>query len=326
MINYFSTSVVSRYIFLFLFVIYCWLTSINYPVLEVNSSGLLFPELIPRLGTLPLVSFFITFAVYLASIFMLNYIAVKQHITGLISLLTMLFYILITASFTSYFSFNLLAWVSLLLIVVLFYTLTLHNREDSIKNAFNAGFFLGIGSVLFPPLVYLIFIVWISILLHRENNWRAYVSSILGLSAPFVFVLTWFFLNDKLLDAILVLKEELIPQLSFPDWSVKQAVLFGILFLFGSVISLKILGSLGEKNINLRRNLLVLVTFFAFITLITLLFIKSVLAYILAAIPLALLTANLTDKSKPNKWVNWGLSVLTLVIIVFHLIGFLNAN
>jgi MFS family permease len=257
---------------------------------------------------------------------MLNYIAVKQHITGLISLLTMLFYILITASFTSYFSFNLLAWVSLLLIVVLSYTLTLHNREDSIKNAFNAGFFLGIGSVLFPPLVYLIFIVWISILLHRENNWRAYVSSILGLSAPFVFVLTWFFLNDKLLDAILVLKEELIPQLSFPDWSVKQAVLFGILFLFGSVISLKILGSLGEKNINLRRNLLVLVTFFAFITLITLLFIKSVLAYILAAIPLALMTANFTDKSKPNKWVNWGLSVLTLVIIVFHLIGFLNAN
>lgn len=326
MIKYFSTGVFSRYVGLLIFVVICWIPSFVNPVASTSPHISLIPELASLSKTFPISGLITSFIAYIFSVLFLNLTAVKQHLTGLISLTPAFFYIVITATLSYYFSSNIYILISLLLMVVIYYSLTLHERDNSIKNAFNAGFFLGISSLIYPPLVYLFLVIWISILLHRDNNWRAFVSSIMGLVAPFVFLLTWFFLNDQFHTDVEHLKSALIPDFSFPIWSLHETIVFVLILITGLAISLNVLYSLTEKSINLRRNLLVLVFLFLFIVVITLMFDKSMSVFMLVAIPMAMMSSNLAPKLRKNKWINRGLVVIIVAAIVIHLIDFLNVT
>jgi len=309
-----------------LFILLCWLPSFVHPVEFDGFTGFVVPAIrfngINQSLTINILSYF----GYIFSVFFLNYMAVKQQITGLISMLPVLFYVLFTGISPSYTTANIFIWISLLLLVVLYYSMTLYERESSVKNAFNAGFFLGAASLFFTPLVYLIIVIWASILLHRVNSWRPYVSSLMGLTSPFVFWATWLFISNQMDVVPQVLIPGLIPKISLPDnLPAKDLVLFGLLLFIGVALSLHTLGKLNEKSINLRRNLLLFVILFGVLLAITLFFVQSMQVFMLAAIPMALMAAQIFTKSKPNKWVNRVMVLMTLLVVITHVYRLLYA-
>jgi len=327
MIKFFSKGVFSTYVWMNLLILLCWLPSFFHPADFVGFTGSIIPAIQFKGITQPLTINILSFFGYVFSVFFLNYMAVKQQITGLISMLPVLFYVLFTGSAPNFTTANIFIWISLLLMVVLYYSMTLYERENSVKNAFNAGFFLGTASLFYTPLIYLTLVIWISVLLHRVNSWRPYVSSVMGLLSPFLLWVTWLFISNQMEVITQVFIPGLIPQISLTDkLQATDIWLFGLLVLFGLAVSFNTLSKLGEKSINLRRNLLLFVILFGFLLAITILFFKSLQVFMLAGIPVALMAAQIFTKSKPNKWINRLIVLMTLFVVFTHVYRLLYAS
>ncbi len=319
MIKFFSKGVFSTYVWMNLLILLCWLPSLVHPGKFVGTSETLVSGLELSLQSQPFFITLLSFFLFIFSAFFLNYMAVKQQITGLISMLPVLFYVLITGMSPNYAGAHIFIWIGVLLMVVLDYNMTLYERENGVKNAFNAGFFLGLAALLFTPFVYLIIVIWVSILLHRVNSWRPFVSSLMGLASPFVFWATWLFISNQMEVLRQVLIPGLIPKISLPHHVPAMDIwLFGFLLFVGIALSLNTLGRLSEKSINLRRNLQLFVFLFGVLVAITVFFVQSLQVFMLASIPMALMAAQIFTKSKPNKWVKWMMVLSTLFVIITH--------
>jgi hypothetical protein len=207
------------------------------------------------------------------------------------------------------------------------YCFSLYQSESSIKNAFNAGFLLGVASYFYPPLVYLFLLIWLALMLHRVNTWRAYVSSLLGLLAPLAFLLIWFFLTDQFISSTTALLSELVPVFILKvDASWPELVVFTLMILLGVIFSAQLSSSLSEKSINLRRNLFITLLFFYILIAIIIFYNKMTLAWMLPGIPLAIITAHQLVLVKKTKWINIFLILVVLFVIGNHLMMLLNVN
>jgi len=117
---------------------------------------------------------------------------------------------------------------------------TFHNKAE-ITLAFNAAFFLAIGSLFYLPVVLLFPLVWISIfVLQKDDNWRLLTVPILGFGLPWLFVWVYSFMTDSYVR----LWNELITML----WSRHNDYLFSPYFLaFTAVVTL--LTTLGSLSV-----------------------------------------------------------------------------
>ena len=72
-------------------------------------------------------------------------------------------------------------------------------RRDRLANEiFSASFFIAIGSLFYPFVIFLLLVIWIGIAILRPFNWREWFFTILGLGTPFFFVFSYYYLvyND----------------------------------------------------------------------------------------------------------------------------------
>lgn len=320
MIKFFSTGFFSRYLWLILLLIVCWLPGFVHPDNYLASPDAHFTPFQSILKLFPLAGMLINFIIYLFSIFLLNAISIEHNISGKINTLPIFAYLLFTASIKAYFSANPYLLISLLLLVMIRYLFGLHQRESSYKNAFDAGFYLGMASLLYPPLVYLILLIWLSIMLHRVNSLRAYATSLIGLLSPFVFLFTWFYLNNQFQSGLTGLVSDILPTLVFKiELPIHEIVAVCLLIIIGIVFSFKTLSTLGEKSINLRRNLAVLVLFFYLQLALLIAFNQNIQAYMLPAIPFAFIVSHQLVLIRKPKRMNILLMIITLFIILNHL-------
>ncbi|PIQ30801.1 MAG: hypothetical protein COW63_09030 [Bacteroidetes bacterium CG18_big_fil_WC_8_21_14_2_50_41_14] len=326
MIKYFSKSYFSRYAWLLTIVVVGWLPQFIHPAKCEGFPSYLFLPFQSVFDSFPITGIIFTLLVYVFSVFFLNFISIEHHISGKVNTLPIFIYILFTASISAYFTTNSFIWISLLLLWMLRHCLSLYQRESTITNALNAGLLLSVASFFYPPLIYLILLIWFSLLLHRVNSWRAYVTSLLGLLGPYLFLLTWFFMTDQLKSATANFVGEILPVVNFkPDLPWTELAVFTLLLLLGILFSVKLASSLGEKNINLRRNLFILLLFFAFQLLLILIFNKSSLAFMLLGIPYAFIVAHQLVLLKKTRLINLILLVITLFIVGNHLMILFNA-
>ena len=319
MIRYFSKSFISRYLILLLLLTLCCL-----PTMIDSESFFDFPNETLSIGSHTSNVLNIFFTVFLpvllaASVFALNMIAVKQGFTGMISTLTMFLYLLFLSSFSNYFSANKLILISFVLILLLQSIMTFHERDDSIKNALNAGIYVGFASVFYPPAIFMIAIIWFGILLHRVNNWRPFIASLLGVLSNYMLLFSWYFITDRWEEEGIFYYHSIVPTF---DWNIQnnitEVVVMILLLIIGLAISFKIVTILGEKSINLRRNLLLLVIAFFLITGISIVF-NDLSFFAVAGIPVSLMAAHIFSTARHTLWTNRFLMVVTTVVIISHL-------
>jgi hypothetical protein len=327
MIKFFSKSYFSRYAWLLALVVLCWLPQFIHPGNVTGYQSFIFSGIQSALNQVPYISVILTFLVYVFSIFFINVISIEHHISGKVNTLPILMYILYTATISMFFVSNSFIWIGLILLFMLRYCFSLYQSESSIKNAFNAGFLLGVASYFYPPLVYLFLLIWLALMLHRVNTWRAYVSSLLGLLAPLAFLLIWFFLTDQFISSTTALLSELVPVFILKvDASWPELVVFTLMILLGVIFSVQLSSSLSEKSINLRRNLFITLLFFYILFAIIIFYNKMTLAWMLPGIPLAIITAHQLVLVKKTKWINIFLILVVLFVIGNHLMMLLNVN
>jgi len=302
---------------LVLLVLVIWLPSLLYPNSYSGISSYAFDQFSILTNQNIYIQTIIAFILTLLTALVINKIAVENGFSTKVSTLVAFLYILLTSSIQGEAHNNPVIWVNFILIFVLLNLLRLPYAINKITVIFNASFLVGIASLFYPQLVFLILFIWSSIIIHKVVTWRNFVVSFIGIFLPYIYLLTWFFFMDYMLESSYVLFSSLHIDISPVFLTSPSEIVISIVFV--SLIVLSVFGianKLNEKNINLRRNLTITIIYIITAFLILILFSKSLISSLLMSIPSALLIGHWLGAIKKERWYNIALSFILFLIIL----------
>ena len=144
-----------------------------------------------------ILSRFLTFGLLLFEAFLLVRINAKFVLVQQRTFLPALFFIIGTG-----YSPVLMQWdpflpASIFVILVLEIIFRSYKEDPNSYRYFEAGIILGLGSLFYAPLLFMLVFIWIACLVQRPFFWREYLYPLLGFMIPYVFILGYLFLTDK---------------------------------------------------------------------------------------------------------------------------------
>jgi hypothetical protein len=231
------------------------------------------------------------------------------------TLLPGIIFILVTGGFQEMHHFHPVYIAILFLLVAIYRLFSAFDQRKPYNQIFEACFLLGIGSLFYLNLLTLLpaFIAGGSIL-GRETKWREIMVSIIGFITPWLFVITWFFLFDRIPEMVSILKGNFLTANDRILGNIPVTVFLGFLILLTLAGSYLILVQYDEKKVSIRQYFLIF--FLIFVSSILSIIIvpaASTETLLIAAIPVTFLLSNLILSFKR---VFWG------EIIIYMLLGF----
>ncbi len=265
------------------------------------------------------------FFLFLFSAFLANHIATTQKMTDRNSYLTAFFFVLTGSSIDA--PTQTLFFLAAAFFFLLFYqkVFRFQNTPHIITTAFDAGFYLGITGLFYPPAAGLLPFVWIALIIYQTDQWRPYVTAVIGMMLPLFFAISGYYLFGE-------------TQTLFHYWNgffhfrttlngmadgVTMAIFLWIAFLT-LVAALSVAGRLSGFNLNKRQHALTALWGILFTAGILLPADVPLQAFIILAGPVALVFGIYFSHIKKLKWANlllWGWLVFIIVhryLLLFH--------
>lgn len=146
-------------------------------------------------------------------------------------------------------------------IIALNSILSMYGKQDAYHQVFTAGLSIGIASLFYVPLAFLLLLIWFTFITYRISSWREYAISVISFGLPFLYYLCWLFWNDNLdggfnqfynslFNLILPPRIPLIPTI----WLSSSA----LIIIVGMIA---VLNSINDKVISIRRRVWVMFNF-----------------------------------------------------------------
>ncbi len=185
MLQLFRTNQILASVLGFLFV-FIWHSSvyINVPPWEPSRSGILMNEISHLTGHSGIWARTIVWVLLAVQVALGNQIVNKYRLAEATTVFPGLFIILLSC-YSPYFLFlSTFHFVNTLLIIILYILLGTYNQPKSADDIFNAGLLAGISFLFFPPTIYLILFIFISLSILRTYNIKERIMVICGFIVP----------------------------------------------------------------------------------------------------------------------------------------------
>jgi len=210
----------------------------------MDSSMPLYLFSINLFGGRMLLSKILAFGLMIFEAFLLVRINARLVLVQEKTFLPALFFIIIAGHSADLLQWNPVLPAALFVIFVLELIFRSNHDEPNSYKYFEAGMLLGIGSLFYAPLVYMIVFIWIGCMAQRPFYWREYVFPVLGLAVPYVFVFAFLFMGDKSIpDFLTGMQSDFVFTYDFPHfyWKTWVFTLYvAFLALVSSVFLLKV--------------------------------------------------------------------------------------
>jgi hypothetical protein len=322
-IRFFKSNNASALIFLPLFAIAIWAFGFIHPsIIPVKHSmplyemcGGLFSNIL-RLGT------FFAMLLIIGEAFLLNYIVNENEVLSKQTNLSALFYVLFMSNNNDMLLLSPPLFANLFLLFALNKLLSSYRKDNAFSQSFDAGFLISIATLFYFPYVVFLPLLIVGLIIMRPFNWREWLISFIGASIPYIFVITFYFWNDKL-DYLF------FDKMFFSLIREKTSQVFPKSFYFmigtGWTILLFSIGKLfqgvGIGSQKTKKSIILLVWFFFFSALSVLIAPEISTKYFSAlAIPAAVFCANYFANIKKQWWAEF-LFLLLLSSIFVNLIA-----
>lgn len=192
------------------------------------------------------------------------------------------------------------------------------DNPNPFPQIFNAGFFIGIGSLFYFNMIIVLpaFLIGIMILC-RDFHWREFVIMLIGAIIPFIFATSYAYLTDQLLDFLYTLEKNIItPVNHFRTNYVLQGFL-GFLIVLTIIGSIKLLQQYDTRKVSSRKYYLVFLFIFIF-SLTSFTFVPAVSQemLVISIIPITFLVSNMFVSIASRFWSEF-LFVILLIIVIF---------
>ncbi|MBX2958761.1 MAG: hypothetical protein KF732_02285 [Flavobacteriales bacterium] len=249
-----------------------------------------------------------SFQVFVASVLVglqavfLNYIINEEKLIKGNSHLVGLFYVVLNSAASLFLSFNPIILVNFFVLGVLFFFFKLYTLTHAKSFLFNAGFLIGVGSLIFSPLLVLFPLLWIVLSYLRTPNVKDYFISLFGALLPFVYFISYIYLTDQLL------------KVSFIDWIINDTVFEATsfsqtYFYYLGVLIVLLVFAVASLFLNLFREVVKTRKLYIIIFLLTVFLLTTILfnsdnilaLYVLLSVPFSVLLANFFNQIK-REW------------------------
>lgn len=246
-----------------------WLYGFFHPVVPLTEhSAPLYKLLIAGIGDYPFLLTLISFILILCEAFLINYIIEKNEIIDTTTYLPALVYIVLMSLQPEMFSLHPIVIANLFMLFALHKLMQTYRKETAYSEAFDTGFFIALSALFYIPSVVFILILWIGLIVIRPFIWREWIIAFIGFSIPCIFLVFYYFWNDKLdeLQYDALYYTIIAPRKSFNalTFSYAEYLQIGLLFICSFFSSGRFLRDLSKSTVRSRSSLLLMLYFFIF--------------------------------------------------------------
>jgi hypothetical protein len=218
---------------------------------------------------------------------------------------------------------------TLFIIIALNSIMGMYGKQGAYQDVFIAAFSIGLASLFYIPLAFLLLMIWFTLITYRISSWREYAVSVIGYILPFIYYVSWLFWNDNVRNGLNQLSGSLINLILPPRISIISTIWLSASAFIMIVAMFAVLNVMNDKLISLRRRSWVLFNF-SFTVLVAILIAgwPILSANYLFVIPLSFFLTGSFSLIKRSFWFEMlALAYLLLLIcirvyVVFPVIGY----
>jgi len=300
----------------------------SYNFFESENKGLLFDPLYRLLSNFPLVQVILSLAFVFFISFLIQQINSNFALLKVRTKLPAIIFILLTGGIPLLHTLHPAYIAAVFLMLGIYSLFSVFNNSEPVTHFFNAGLFLSLGAMFYVNVLVLLpaFFIAISIL-RREPRFRDHFALFIGFIVPFLFALSYLFFTDKLPEAFIILKNNLLTPVNYfanNYFFIGYAGVIGLITLIGSIRMIQLYDS---SKVSTRKYFHVLFIMFLFL-LIGFFLIPAVSQeiLILAFIPLSLMIGNLFVSIPSRFWSEFLFSLLLLASVFMQLARYFFPN
>lgn len=150
----------------------------------------------------PLITVILSIGLLIFQALVFNQIHDNHRLAERNQMLVAAFYILLMSSTPILVRPNIMIIVNFLMIILLNTMLNILGKHEPYRQVFDAAFLVGIASLLYFPAVVFIVFIWLCFVVFQIFTWREWVISIFAFFIPYLFVGTYYFWTDELVDVL----------------------------------------------------------------------------------------------------------------------------
>lgn len=265
--------------------------------------------------------------IFIITAFFVNYLSIYSRLSNRNSYLSAFFFILLGSALTEFTHLTPVLLATFFLVLFYQKVFQIQKSNKVILTAFDAGLWLGISGLFYPPVLLFFLMGWFALIIYQSDQWQAYITFLTGIFLPWFFIFTGlFWLNNtgeltQWITRFFHLRSQWYPFHNSLDFS-----LFVLFFLTLLVSVLRITGNLSSLNINQRQNATVVLWGLLFSVLLVALTNTTLQALLFVNIPAALLMGSFFSEIKKLRLANIWVFLLIILIFINHYLFFFYAS
>ena len=229
-------------------------------------------------------------------------------------------FVIIVAGFTQLHTFHPVYPAALFLMIALFNLFETFEKLKPYSNIFNAGFFLGVGTLFYLNLFILLpaFLIGV-VLLSRETSWRGWIIILIGFAVPAFFASSYAILTEHTKDIVIILEKNIFTPVNHFRSNIPLYVLLSVLVLLTVAASFKIIQQYDTKKVSTRKYFSIFLVLFIS-AMISFMFVPvtSQEMLVIMAIPVTYLITNLFVFIKNKFWSEFLFYLLIAIVILMQ--------
>ncbi|POY39231.1 hypothetical protein C3K47_01685 [Solitalea longa] len=111
-----------------------------------------------------------------------------------------LMYAVLCSMFTEFLTFSPIIFCNFFLLWILDKIFSFYRSQSTLQSAFDMGFIISLGSLLYFPFIFIFPIIWYSSVVFKSFSIREWFTGIIGLIVPYIILGTFYFWNDDFND------------------------------------------------------------------------------------------------------------------------------
>lgn len=276
----------------------------EYPYYLGENKNLLFTPVYSLLKNSPFLQSLLSLGLVIALAFMIQQLNNRYAFIRIRTMLPAPLFVLLIAGFTQMHTLHPVYFGAVFLLFAISRLFNMFNQAKPYSSVFDAGFWLGIGSLFYFNLILLLpaFLIGIAIL-SREYHWRAFVINLLGALLPWIFAFSYAFLTAHFMELLKMLEQNITTANNHFKLNIPLQIFLGFLIFLTLLGSIKLIQQYDTKKVSSRKYFTVFFYIFIF-SMVSFVFIPATSQEMLViiAIPISLLISNLLVFMKSRFW------------------------
>ena len=250
-----------------------WFPAFIHPVLPVltNSDGPLYLLLVSLLKQFPVLTVSVAIILVVIQAFILFYVFQANGFFKRSNFLPAIIILLSYSWSIDYQTLHAALPAGIFVIIAMNSIMRMYGQQAAYHQVFIAAFTIGIASLFYLPLAFLLLMIWFILITYRISSWREYAVSLVGFILPLVYYFSWLFWSDHITSGFQQISDSLFNLILPPRLSNINTIWLSVSAFILVVTMVAVLNIMGDKLISLRRRSWVLFNFSFAVVIIMLL-------------------------------------------------------